>query len=46
MLTMLRSENKQAETLIRYLDRGTKYLYCILQQIIQQGFQYYRSIPL
>jgi 2-keto-3-deoxy-L-rhamnonate aldolase RhmA len=46
MLTMLRSENKQAETLIRYLDRGAKYLSCTLQQIIQQGFQSYRSIPL
>lgn len=46
MLTMLKSENKQAKILIRYLDRGAKYLYCTLQQIIQQGFQSYRSIPL
>jgi hypothetical protein len=46
MLTMLRSENKRAETLIRYLDRGAKFVYCTLRQIIQQGFQFYRSIPL
>ena len=46
MLTMLRSENKRAEILIRYLDRGAKFVYCTLRRIIQQGFQFYRSIPL
>jgi hypothetical protein len=46
MLTMLRSENKRAEILIRYLDRGAEFVYCTLRQIIQQGFQFYRSIPL
>ncbi len=36
----------QLETQQQLTQKGAKYLYCTLQQIIQQGFQSYRSTPL